>query len=182
MTPVTWLDALLVLMVAVLTALGASRRLVGFTVGVGGVALLRPLLVVGSRDLWVAVVAALLGGVILAVIGQRIVPTSRRQGWGTKLLGGVGGALLGVTLLLALVTSLPLQLTKISEDQYSVVYPPERLAVDFKGSPLVDIGRSIVLHPLLPAPTPAETRATELWRAYGALHAWLVVGEPWNER
>lgn len=183
MTPVTWLDALLVLLVVATTALGASRRLAGLTVGVGAVLLLRPLLVVGSRDLWVAIVAALLGGVLLAVIGQRLAPTSRRQGWGGKAAGGVGGALLGVALLLALVTSLPIQRNPANE--HEVFYPPRTapgtLAVTLNRSPLVGVGRTILLHPLLPAPTPAETRAASAWRVYGALHDWLVVGQPWNE-
>lgn len=184
MTPVTWIDALLVLMVAVTTALGASRRLVGFTVGVGGVLLLRPLLVVGTRGIWVALVAALAGGVILAVIGQRLVPPSKRQGWVGKALGGVGGAALGFALLLALVTSLPIQRNPANDAE--IFYPPRTapgsLAADLNRSPLVNVGRSILLHPLLPAPTPAEARAGDLWRVYGGLHAWLVVGEPWNER
>lgn len=184
MMPATWIDALLVLMVVSTTALGASRRLVGFTVGVGGVLLLRPLLVVGSRGVWVAVVTALVGGVILAVIGQRLVPAGKRQGWVGKALGGVGGAALGLTLMFALVTSLPIQRNPANDAE--VFYPPRTapgtLAVDLNRSPLVDVGRSILLHPLLPAPTPAEARANDTWRVYGGLHTWLVVGEPWNER
>ncbi len=184
MTPVTWLDALLVLMVAILTALGASRRLVGFTVGIGAALLLRPLLVVGSRDLWVAIVAAVLGAFLLAVIGQRLVPASHRQGRVTQVLGGLGGATLGIVLLLALVTALPIQRNPANENE--VFYPPRTapgtLAVTLNRSPLVAVGRAILLHPLLPAPTPAEKQATNLWRTYGALHGWLVVGEPWSER
>lgn len=183
MMNVTYIDALLVLMVVVITTLGAKRRLVGLTVGIGGVLLLRPLLVVAGRDLWLALVAALLGGILLDVIGQRLVPASRRQGWGTAVLGGVGGGVLGLALMFALVTSLPIQRNPANERE--VYYPPRTapgsLAVTFNRSPLIATGRDILLHPLLPAPTPAETRASAEWSAYGALHTWLVVGEPWNE-
>lgn len=183
MMNVTYVDALLVLMVAVITALGAKRRLVGFTVGIGAALLLRPLLVVATRDLWLAVVAALVGGVLLAVIGQRLLPASRRQGWGTSVLGGIGGGVLGLSLMFALVTSLPIQRNPANERE--VYYPPRTapgsLAVTFNRSPMIATGRNILLHPLLPEPTPAETQATYLWRTYGLLHSWLVVGEPWNE-
>ena len=43
MNDITWLDALLVLMVAVFVAVGAEKKLIGFFVGVGGVVALRVL-------------------------------------------------------------------------------------------------------------------------------------------
>lgn len=182
MTPVTWLDAVLVLVVVVLTALGAKRRLVGLTVGVGAALLMRPLIVVGSRDLWVAIAAAFLGTLLLALIGQRIVPAGRRQGWGTAALGGFGGGVLGLALVLALVTSLPIERNPANERE--IYYPPRTapgtLALTFAQSPLISLGRAILLHPLLPAPTPADQPAGAEWRAYGLLHDWLVVGEPWD--
>ena len=56
MIGVTWVDVLLVALVAVYTALGAKRGWGGLVVGVGGVLLLRPLLVVGARGPAVALV------------------------------------------------------------------------------------------------------------------------------
>ncbi len=182
MTPVTWLDAALVLMIVIMTALGAKRRLVGLVVGVGGALLLRPLIIIGSRDLWIALAAAFCGTLILALIGQRLAPPNRRQHWGTAAAGGVGGAVLGLSLMFALVTSLPIERSPVNERE--IFYPPRTapigLAVTFAQSPLVLEGRSILLHPLLPAPTPAEGLKNVTWRAEGLLHRWLVVGEPWN--
>ncbi|MCC6311396.1 MAG: hypothetical protein IT345_10820 [Trueperaceae bacterium] len=182
MTPVTWLDVALVLMVVVTTALGAKRRLVGCVVGVGGALLLRPLIIIGLRDLWIALAAGVCGTLILALIGQRLVSAGRRQRWGTTVLGGVGGAVLGLSLMFALVTSLPIERSTTNERE--IFYPPRTapagLAVTFAQSPLVLEGRAILLHPLLLAPTPAEGLANLTWRAEGLLHRWLVVGEPWT--
>lgn len=177
MIAVTWVDALLVLMVAVLTALGAQRRLVGFVVGIGAVLLMRPLLVVGSRSAWVALVAALLGGLLLALIAQRLAAPGLRQRWPGKVLGGVGGLALGLSLLVALTTSLPIERNVANPRE--IYYPPRNapanLSLALQRSPLVTTGRSILLYPLLPEPEGELER-----RAYRGLRAWFVVGEPWN--
>ena len=44
----TWIDASLVLTVAAVTGLAAERRLMGLLVGLGGLAALRPLLVLAD--------------------------------------------------------------------------------------------------------------------------------------
>lgn len=177
MNPVTWLDIVLVLMVAGTTALGAKRRLVGLMVGVGGVLLLRPLLVVGSQDPWVALAAALVGGLLLTLIGQRLVSPALRQGWPSMVLGGFGGLLLGSALLVAIVVSLPIE--RAPANQNAIIYPPSNaplgLSEMLKRSPTVRLGRAILLYPLLEEPE-AEFERT----LYQGLRGWFVVGEPWN--
>lgn len=181
MTAVTYVDVLLVVLVAVLTALGAKKHWIGLAVGVGGVALLRPLLVVGSRDPWIAVAAAFAGGVLLGILARRLSAPARGKAIAETILGGIGGALLGFALLATLVTSLPIQRNPANERE--IFYPPRNvpagLAQVLERSPLVTTGRSILLYPLLSA----QTTMTDLEaRVYGSLHGLLVVGEPWTRR
>lgn len=177
MNAVTWIDIVLVLMVAVTTAFGAKRRLVGLIIGVGGVLLLRPLLVVGSRDPWIALAAALIGGVLLALVGQRLVSPTLRQRWPGLVLGGIGGLVLGLALLVALVVSLPIERSPANPN--ALVYPPSNaplgISEALKRSPTVRAGRTILLYPLLEEPE-AEFERT----LYQGMRAWFVVGEPWN--
>lgn len=177
MNPVTWVDIVLVLMVAITTAFGAKRRLVALVVGAGGVLLLRPLLVVGSRDPWIALAAALVGGILLAVIGQRLVSPALRQRWPGAVLGGLGGLILGSALLVAIVVSLPIE--RSAANQNALIYPPSNaplgLSEVLKRSPTVRMGRTILLYPLLEEPE-AEYQRT----LYQGLRGWFVVGEPWN--
>ncbi len=177
MNPVTWIDVVLVLMVAITTALGAKRRLVGLVVGAGAVLLLRPLMVVGSRDPWVALAAALVGGILLALIGQRLVSPALRQRWPGTVLGGLGGLMLGLAMLVALVVSLPIE--RSPANQNALIYPPSNaplgLSEVFKRSPTVRMGRTILFYPLLEEPD-AEYERT----LYQGLRSWFVVGEPWN--
>ncbi len=173
----TWVDALLIAMVAILTAMGAKRRLGGLVVGLGSVLLLRPLVVVGARGALVALVAALLGGVLLALIGRRLALPGLRQRWPTAVLGGVGGFALGAAMLFALVTSLPIE--RNAANPREIYYPPRdlpwNLSVTLQRSPLVTLGRSILLYPLLPEPEQEAER-----RALQGLRSWFVEGEPWN--
>ncbi len=177
MNPVTWLDIVLVLMVATTTALGAKRHLHGLLVGVGGVLLLRPLLVVGHQDPWIALAAALVGGVLLALIGQRLISPAVRQRWPAMVLGGFGGLVLGLAMLVAIVVSLPIE--RSAAIQNAIIYPPSNaplgLSEVFKRSPTVRLGRTILLYPLLEEPE-AEFERT----LYPRLRSWFVVGEPWN--
>ena len=107
MMGITWVDAVLVLIVAFTTAFGARRRLVGLVVGVGAVLLLKPLLVVGSRSPVLALAAALVGAVLLAVLSQRLSAPGMRQNWPSMVAGGAGGLLLGLAVVVALVTAPP---------------------------------------------------------------------------
>lgn len=177
MMPFTWIDALLVLMVAILTALGARRRMVGLVVGVGAVLLLKPLLVVGHRSPYLALAAALVGGLLLSLISQRLTAPSLKQRWTSMLAGGAGGLLLGLMLLVALVTSLPIE--RNVANQREIYYPPRNvgggLSTTLQRSPLVTMGRSILLYPLLPPPETPLQRTL-----YRVARDWVVVGDPWN--
>lgn len=173
----TWVDAVLVVIVAVATAYGAQRRLVGLVVGVGAVLLLKPLLVVGTRSPVLAIVAAVLGGVLLAVLSQRLSSPGMRQRWPSMVAGGAGGLLLGLALLVAFVTALPIE--RSVSDQRAIYYPPVNapfgMSSTLQASPLVAMGRSIVLYPLLEQPEGELQRS-----AYPALRNWFMEGDPWN--
>lgn len=177
MMGITWVDAVLVLIVAVATAYGAQRRLVGLVVGVGAVLLLKPLLVVGSRSPVLAIVAAVLGGVLLAVLSQRLSSPGLRQRWPSMVAGGAGGLVLGLAMLVAFVTALPIE--RSVADQRAIYYPPVNapfgMSSTLQSSPLVTLGRSIVLYPLLEPPE------SELQQSvYQGLRNWFVEGDPWN--
>lgn len=175
---ITWLDAALVLMVAVFVAVGAHKKLIGLLVGIGAVLLLRPLMNMASSNPALAIAVGLLLGVVFAIAGRRL-GLGRSNHWGFKVLGGVGGLLLGLSMLGALITSLPIQRNPANERE--IFYPPRdapaTLATTFQRSTLIAEGRSILLYPLLPTTgfEPAEHRL------YSGLHDWLVVGEPWMD-
>ncbi|MFO7547166.1 MAG: hypothetical protein R6W77_16870 [Trueperaceae bacterium] len=181
MNAVTWVDAVLVVLVAVLTALGAKKQWVGLVVGLGGLVLLRPLLVIGSQDPWIAIAAGFLGGILLGVLARRLSVTGRGTARPETVLGGIGGLALGMMLMASLVTSLPIQRNPANERE--IFYPPRdaptSLAQVFQRSPLVTAGRGILLYPLLDT---ATTMSDAEARLYGGLHALLVVGEPWTRR
>jgi uncharacterized membrane protein YeaQ/YmgE (transglycosylase-associated protein family) len=175
----TWVDLALVTIVASTTALGADRRLSGLMVGAGGVLVLRPLLELAQVQPWLGLLGALVAGLLLALLGRQLLPAGRRGMRVTRLLGGFGGAALGVAIVLTLVTSLPVQRNPVEPGL--IYYPPRDLPHSLQRpvaeSALVGWGRSVLLFPLLDAQgaVPAGERA-----ALSALHAWVVVGEPWR--
>ncbi len=177
MTGFTWVDAVLVLILAVATALGAQRRFVGLVVGVGAVLLLKPLLVVGSRSPALAIAAAVLGGVLLSVLSRRLSSPGVRQRWTSMVAGGAGGLLLGLALMVAFVTALPVE--RIQDEQVAIYYPARTLPFGMyptlQRSPLVEMGHSVLLYPLLEQPENGFQRAV-----YPALRNWFVEGDPWN--
>lgn len=176
---VSWIDPVLALLVGSLTAFGASRRLTGLVIGVGAVILLRPLLLVSQGNLAAAWIAALLGGLVLALLGRNLLANLRTGTWWQMGLGALGGAALGVALLLSLAVSLPVQRSPFNPNQ--LFYPPRNLPSLIQGavarSWTVSVGRDVLLFPLLDAQgaVPAERRGL-----LGSLHRWLVVGEPWR--
>lgn len=175
----TWIDAALVLTVAALVGLAAERRLLGALVGIGGALALRPLLVLADLNPWLALVAALLVGLALALLGRHVLPLARVPGTAARVAGGFGGLVLGVALVLALVTSLPIQRDVV--ERGVIYYPPNDLPRAVQGavtrSAAVDLGKSVLLHPLLEAQgAVAEGDA----RVLALLHRWFVVGEPWR--
>lgn len=176
----SWLDLVLVLVVASITALAAERRLAGLFVGVGGVILLRPLLLLGHASPILAVVAALLVGLGLGLAGRRVLRQNRGGDVAVRALGGLGGLVLGVAIVLALVTSLPIQRNPANPNE--LFYPPRDLPAPVQQavlrSRLVLVGRDILLYPLLTRQGQVEGAEARIVRG---LHRLLVVGEPWNE-
>lgn len=175
----SWLDLILVAVVATLTALGAERRLAGFFVGIGSVLLLRPLLLLGHVNPFLALVAALLAGLGLSLVGRRLFRQQRGGQALVRALGGVGGFALGVALVLSLVTSLPIQRNEATNELY---YPPRDLpapvSATVRRSQMVLLGRDILLYPLLEMQGDVPVGEQRVLRG---LHRLFVVGEPWSE-
>ncbi|HKI58967.1 MAG TPA: hypothetical protein VKA00_07125 [Trueperaceae bacterium] len=176
----SWLDLVLALVVATVTALGMHRRLSGFFVGLGGALLLHPLLVVAHANPFLALVAAWAAGLGLSMLGRRLFQLNRGAGALMRVLGGLGGLALGVALVLSLVTSLPIQRNPANPNE--LFYPPRNLPVPIAAavtdSRLVLLGRDILLYPLLTRQGDVNTGQE---RVLQGLHRLFVVGEPWNE-
>jgi hypothetical protein len=173
------LDVVLVLVIATLCALGAQRRLTGLLIGVGGALALRPLLILADLNPWLALVGALLVGLGLALLGRQVLQVSTAPGALTSVAGGFGGAVLGVALVLALVTSLPIERSPLNPS--GLVYPPQSLPAfaqpAIRDSTFVSVGRDVLFAPLLTGPAALPPgRAVVV----DALHRWIVVGEPWR--
>ena len=175
----SWIDLILVLIVASLTSLAAERRLAGFFVGLGGALLLRPLLLLAHANVVVGVLAALVVGLGLSLLGRRLYRQNRGGNALLTALGGLGGLLLGVSLVIALVTSLPIQRNPANPTE--LFYPPRGLpgpvAKAVSDSRLIKVGRDILLYPLLVRQGdigPAEQRV------FQGLHSLFIIGEPWN--
>lgn len=176
---VTWLDVVLIAVPAALAALGAERRIVGLALGATSLLLLRPLVVLGSAAPVVALVAALLAGIAVSILVRTVLPPRRAGARVQQVLGGLGGFAMGAMLVLTLVTALPIQRNPVNERE--IFYPPRNLPEPIgqavTSSRLVEMGRDILLFPLLDGKvgfTPAERSI------YGGLHAYLVVGTPWE--
>lgn len=103
---ITWFDALLITLWAVLTALGARRGLAGLAWGMGGVALCFLANSLSGSPVAAAVIALLLSGG-LAVVIARLIPVPLEQPW-HMLAGALGGGLLGGLLISTLALSFPL--------------------------------------------------------------------------
>ena len=173
---ITWLDAALVLTLAVFVAAGAHKKLIGFFVGVGAALLLRPLSGLAASNVVLAVAVALLLGLVFGILGRHL-GIRQNDHWGFKVLGGVGGLLLGAAMVGALITSLPIQRNPANARE--IFYPPRNapaaLAATFQRSKLIAEGRAILLYPLLPR----DGFSANQHRLYSGLHDWLVVGKPW---
>lgn len=172
----TWFDALLVLAVAALIALGYKRKLSGLIVGLSGLLLFKLLLVVFNGNSYIALFFALVAGLLSGLLSRAIVTRQRFDLlWG--ILGGVGGAVLGFLLVLSTITSLPIERNLNNQ----VVYPSSLMAEPLKSavtnSRFVKVGRGILLYPLLESTGRIEESQKGLYRA---LHDFMVVGRPWE--
>lgn len=177
----SWLDIVLVVVLAALTALGMQRRLSGLLIGAGAVVLLRPLLLFVAVSPMVAVILAGLAGLALSYLGRRIYQQTRGKQLLTQIAGGFGGFVLGLSLVLAVVTSLPIQRNPINPNE--IFYPPRDLPRPINqavsSSQLVLVGRSILLYPLLESQNEFEGGEDDVFRG---LHNYLIVGQPWRRR
>ncbi len=175
----TVIDVTLVLTAATLAALGAQRRLVGLTVGLGGALALRPLLLLADMNPWLGLLGAMLVGLALALVARLLLPNAGGTGLATKVAGGLGGALLGAAVVLMLVTSLPVQRDALNPNQLR--YPPNSLPAGVRPaverSALVQLGREVLFAPLLAAQDPVSPQRTAVT---GGLHGWVVTREPWR--
>ena len=171
-----WVDLIFLLIIAAVTALAAQRRLPGLIIGLGGVLLFRPLLLLAQRSAPAALVLALLVGLGLGFALRFYGHKLHLGNLSGSLLGGLGGFLLSLTLVLALVTALP-----IGRDLNNrIVYPPRTLPVGgaaVTNSTFGELGRDILLYPLLERQglfSPAQQGAL------ARLHGFFVVGRPWE--
>ena len=175
----TVLDVALVLTAALIAALASQRRLGGLMVGLGGALVLRPLLQLGEMNPWLGLFGALLVGLGLALAGRLLLPSAGGSGVWPRIAGGLGGAALGIAIVLTLVTSLPIQRDALNPNQLR--YPPQDLPATVRPvverSALMQIGREVLFAPLLAAQDP---RSNERAAVMNALHAWLVTSEPWR--
>ena len=175
----TWLDAILVILVMSVAALAAERRWTGAIMSAAGLLALGPLLRLGQGSPLVALLIAVAGGLVLAIVLTRLIPASNpatdRSG---MLAGSVMGVIFAAALLLSVLVSLPIGRTAANE----IVYPAQSLPLPVQqaavGSPLFQYSRSVLLQPLLaPAGDSASQLGITRW-----LHDWLVPGEPWLDQ
>lgn len=170
------IDILLVLLWVFVVVLTSQRGLLGFIVALAGTVLLKPLQLLTVYSPPMALVAAVGLGLLIGSAGRFIPRISYRQPrWG-YLLGAFGGVILGSALVLTLIVSLPLG----RDLNGALRYPSPDLPYQsvFQNSRLVELGRVILLYPLLRESgefSPAS-RAT-----LGVLHTMFVVGQPWEE-
>lgn len=170
----SWLDFIFVLTLAAITAFAAHRRMLGLTVGLGGVILFRPLIALATLGPVPMLFIGLLVGLLLAFVGRLLsqrVPIRRM--W-SSLLGALGGFLLGVVMILALVTSLPVE----RDFDERIIYPPRNIlfSTAVRRSAFVTLGRDILLYPLLTE----EGNTSPQQRILAGLHAFFVARRPWE--
>lgn len=138
----TWFDALLVTLLALVTALGVRRGLAGLLWGVA--ALLACLIanMVMPHPL-LAVLAALALSAAAAFAAGRLAPDPAEHPW-YGAAGGIGGLLLGALLISALTLSFPLEVRGAGA-QRQTVYPASTLP----GPVQAAVGGSVIKRQLM---------------------------------
>ena len=173
----SWFDIILVVGFASLIALGVQRRLMGLVIGLGGLVLFRPLLLVLNGNAYIALLLALVAGLLLGLASRFLLVRRIGQGKLFQILGGVGGALLGCLLMLSVVTSLPIDRNVNNQIIYPAANLPNSLNAAVRSSRLVTLGRDILLYPLLES----DPRLSGInGFAVKNLHQFFVVGQPWE--
>lgn len=171
----TWFDILLLIIFATLIALGVKRKLAGFLIGLGGLLLFRPLLVVFEGNPLIALILALLAGLIFGLISRRLIFKRRGLDLPLSILGGIGGGLLGLLTVLSLITAFEVEPNVNNVYEISARSIPAAAQSAVLQSRMVRIGRDILLYPLLEQQLPTAERSI-----YRALHNFMVVRNPWE--
>lgn len=177
----SWFDIFLLASLAAFVALGAKRKLTGLLVGILSIPLFRVLLTFadnGTSGIIVAVVMAVLAGVLFGMLGRSSVFKGRGLELPLSIAGGLGGLLTGLLLVGALITSFPVSL---NFDKTNVYYPSQdtpKLLIDAaNGSQIFQLGRSIVLFDLLDKTSLSASQQG----IYNALNGFFAVGRPWEK-
>jgi hypothetical protein len=121
----SWVDLVFIVMIASAIALGAQRSLAGAVLGFGAALLWVPLVFIAQRSPVAALALALVFAAGLFWLARFITYREQLPVGLTTVLGGFGGAVLGIVLVLALATSLPLQPSLTQPGLYH--YPPQNL-------------------------------------------------------
>lgn len=168
-------DVLLVLLWLSVVALAAQHGFLGLLVGLVGTLLLKPLLLLSEVSPLLSLACALVVGFLLSLVLRPFPRLSTRQPAYGRVLGAFGGVLLGSALVLALTVSLPLG----RDLNGGVRYPDPKMpyAGALQRSRLVEVGRAILLYPLLEQ---SGQVAPEVRGALSVLHTMFVVGQPWE--
>ena len=176
----SWFDIFLLAALAGFVALGAKRKLTGLVVGLLSIPLFWVLATFadnGSSGLVVALVMAVLAGVLFGMIGRTSIFKGRGLELPLSIAGGIGGLLTGLLLVGALITSFPVSL---SFDRATVYYPsqetPKAVIDAANGSQIFGLGRSIVLFDLLDKTSLSASQQG----VYSALNGFFAVGRPWE--
>ena len=175
----TWLDALLVILVMAVAALIAERRWTGVIIAGAGLILTGPLLRLGQDAPLMALLLGIAVGLILAIMAARLlkapVPGKGNSG---LIAGSVMGLVFGAVLLLAALVSMPIGRNNQGQIVYPALDTPPAISQAVVDSPLFSYGRSILLQPLYA--NQVNSPASSQWALTRLLHDWLVPGEPWN--
>lgn len=120
----TWFDALLVTLLAFVTALGARRGMHGLVWGLAGVAICVAVNALIDAPLLAGLAALLLSaGASWAAV--RLIPEPGGRAW-RRWAGGLGGLALGGVLLAALTLNFPLEQRRVG-GRVQAVYPATSL-------------------------------------------------------
>jgi len=174
-----WLDYSLIALVGVIAGLFARRKLAGLVVGIGAIILIPLLLRLGEMNIVIALVVGIIISIVLALLGQFLNDRDPFAYSLQHLLGGLGGFLFGLSMLFALVTALPLN---ISNGQ--IIYPANvgrsQVSLAIEDSQLVNIGRDILLYDVYVSNNIRDRIVTANPDFVETMNSYLVAGEPWN--